>query len=256
MAAGRGAGEVARALGLARVVAHRGASAYAPENTLAAIREAHRLGCVWVEFDVKLSADSVPILMHDAKLSRTTSGRGQVRQHSFAEIRELDAGAWKAARFVGERVPSFAEALDLLVELDMGANVEIKPCPGREVETAWVACEALTAHWPAGRGRMLLSSFALESLRALRDIAPAHPRGLLAESLPRRWRQMMDELDCLTLHLSHRRVSDAALAAVVNEDVPVLCYTVNDASRARRLAELGVTSLISDVPDVVASALQ
>jgi glycerophosphoryl diester phosphodiesterase len=138
----------------------------------------------------------------------------------------------------------------------MGANIEIKPCRGREVETAWQVCEIAREVWPTGRGRLLLSSFALESLRAAAEIAPRLPRGLLVESLPRRWRELMDELDCLTLHASQRRVADASLAAVIGDGVPVVCYTVNHANRARRLAELGVAALISDVPDLVAGALQ
>lgn len=241
---------------LPAVIAHRGASAYAPENTLAALREAQRRGCRWVEVDVKLTADAVPILMHDSRLGRTTNGRGAVRRRRLDEIRELDAGRWKGPQFTGEPVPTFAEALELLRALGLAVNVELKPCRGRELETAWQACQVLREHWPDANGRVLLSSFAIESLRAAREVAPHLPRGLLAEALPRRWRDLMQELGCCTLHLSHRRVSDEALASVTRSGTPVLCYTVNDPVRARRLRALGVTSLISDVPDLVAAALQ
>lgn len=252
-----GQGEAAAMpLHLPPVIAHRGASAYAPENTLAAIREAHRRGCRWVEIDVKLTADAVPILMHDDRLGRTTSGRGAVRRRRLDEIRTLDAGSWKGRQFAGEPVPTFAEALELLRSLGMAVNVEIKPCRGREVETAWQVCRTLDGCWPDADGNVLLSSFAIESLRAAGEVAPRVPRGLLAEALPRRWRELMAELGCRTLHLSHRRVSERALAAVIASGTPVLCYTVNDPGRARHLRALGVTSVISDAPDLVAAALQ
>lgn len=252
-----GQGEAAAMpLHLPPVIAHRGASAYAPENTLAAIREAHRRGCRWVEIDVKLTADAVPILMHDDRLGRTTTGRGAVRRRRFDEIRALDAGSWKGRQFTGEPVPTFTEALELLRSLEMAVNVEIKPCRGRELETAWQVCQALNECWPEADGNVLLSSFAIESLRAAQEVAPHLPRGLLAEALPRRWRELIEELGCRTLHLSHRRVSERALASVIASGTPVLCYTVNDPVRAKQLHALGVTSLISDVPDLVAAALQ
>ena len=121
---------------LPRVIGHRGAAAYAPENTLEGIREAARRGARWVEFDAKLTGDGVVILMHDDTLDRTTNGHGSVAQTSFGDIGRLDAGAWFGEAWRGARVPRLADALALLVELDMQANIEIKPCPGREIETA------------------------------------------------------------------------------------------------------------------------
>ena len=92
-------------------IAHRGASAYAPENTLAAFGQALRLGCHAVEFDVRLSRDRVPVVIHDATVDRTTNGRGAVRNMSVAELQRLDAGAWFGPQFAGARVPTLDEAL-------------------------------------------------------------------------------------------------------------------------------------------------
>ena len=101
--------------GLAPVIGHRGAAKRAPENTLAGLRRAHELGAAWVEFDVMLSGDGVPILIHDETLERTTDGHGAVPDHGLAAIRELDAGAWFAPAYAGERVPTLEEAIDLLL---------------------------------------------------------------------------------------------------------------------------------------------
>ena len=101
---------------LPAVIGHRGAAAYAPENTLEGIREAARRGARWVEFDAKLTGDGVVILMHDDTLDRTTNGRGPVAQASYREIGLLDAGAWFGAAWRGTRVPRLADALALLVE--------------------------------------------------------------------------------------------------------------------------------------------
>ena len=128
---------------LPRVIGHRGAAAVAPENTLASLRRAKELGAGWVEFDVKLTRDGAAVLIHDERLERTTDGRGEVARTTLAELRKLDAGAWFDPAFAGERVPTLGDALALCGELGLGINVEVKPCPGREAETARVAVETL-----------------------------------------------------------------------------------------------------------------
>ena len=163
------------------MIGHRGAAAAAPENTLASLRKAHELGARWVEFDVKLTRDGYPILAHDDRLERTTDGRGRFAAATLAEIaaarcRQLvRAGASRASA-----VPTFEQALALCRALGLGINVEIKPCRGREIETARVAVETLLAHWPATLPAPLISSFVPACLGVAREIAPAVPRGYLA----------------------------------------------------------------------------
>lgn len=248
-------GRRARLDGLDPVIGHRGAAAHAPENTLASIRKAHALGCRWVEVDAKLTRDGVPVLMHDERLERTTNGRGEVAATPLAAIRALDAGSWKGREFAGERVPTLEAALALLVELGMEVNVEIKPCPGREAETARAVCDVIRRAWPAARPVPLLSSFAVESLAAARDAAPGLPRGLLVEAIPRGWRGLMQELACVSLNVSQRRNSVARIAATAAEGVPVLCYTVNDPAKARALLAAGVAAVFSDAPDAILAAI-
>ncbi len=137
--------------GLAQVIGHRGAAARAPENTLAGLRKAHELGAGWVEFDVMLSSDGVPILIHDETLERTTSGSGRVDRHSAAEIQALDAGSWFDPAFRDERVPTLSEAVAVLLELNLGANVEIKPSTGYAQRTGEVVAALLQRTWPPGR---------------------------------------------------------------------------------------------------------
>jgi len=240
---------------LPRVIGHRGAAAVAPENTLASLRRAKELGAAWVEFDVKLTRDGAAVLIHDERLERTTDGRGEVARITLAELQKLDAGAWFNPSFAGERVPTLAEALALCGELGLGINVEIKPCPGHEAETARVAVETLLELWPEDRPAPLVSSFAPVCLAVARDLAPAVPRGYLASRLPARWRQQLDAYGCATLHLNDRRTSARQRAAVLAAGVPLLLYTVNDPRRARELLGTGVTALFTDRVGEVLAAL-
>lgn len=109
-----------------QVIAHRGASAYAPENTLEAFRQAHEMKAEWFELDCTLTADGHAVVIHDGTLDRTTNGSGAVAEYTLAEIKALDAGSWKDARFAGEPVPTLDEALDLARDLGIGVYLEIK----------------------------------------------------------------------------------------------------------------------------------
>jgi glycerophosphoryl diester phosphodiesterase len=239
-------------LTLPRIIGHRGARAHAPENTLSGIRTAARLGARWIEVDVKLTRDAVPVLMHDDMLDRTTDGRGPVKELDLADLRRLDAGSWFGPQFGGERVPVLDEVLALCGELGLGINIEIKPCPGREAETARAALERLRA-FPAGLP-VLVSSFALESLEETRRRAPDLPVGYLFEGCPEGWLETARRLGARTLNVEggqDRRVIERFVAS----GLPVLAWTVNDAARARDLLDAGVVSVITDRPgDMLAAA--
>jgi glycerophosphoryl diester phosphodiesterase len=237
---------VSRGLRLPRLVGHRGEAARAPENTLAAIRMAAASGLRWVEFDAKLSGDGVPILFHDDTLDRTTNGEGPVAATPFAAIRILDAGAWFGAAFAGEKVPTLAEALDLLVALDMGANVEIKPCPARDMETAQSVCATIGAHWPRDRGGLLISSFSRAALARARDVAPERPRGLLVWDRVATMIEDAAALDCVSIHCAHQHLTAAMARAVKQAGYTLVVYTVNDPVLARQLIEWGVDTIITD----------
>jgi len=234
-----------------RIIGHRGARASAPENTLAGIRAAQREGATWVEFDVKLTADGACILMHDDTLERTTDGRGPVAAASLADIRRLDAGSRFGPAFRGERVPTLQEALALLAELDMGFNLEIKPCRGREAETARAAVTEVVRLWPAGRPAPIISSFERAALVAAREAAPTLPRGYLVEELPTHWKAQVQDLDCAAVHVGWRKLTRAQVDAVKAERLPLVVWTVNEMPRARELLAWGADALITDCPAVL-----
>lgn len=235
-------------LRIPRLIGHRGAKASAPENTLAGIRQARREGATWVEFDVKLTADGQAILLHDDTLDRTTDGTGPVRTKRLDELQALDAGGRFGAAWRGERIPTLIEALAVLAELGMGFNLEVKPCAGREDETARVAVDIVQKHWSAERPVPVISSFQEASLVAVRDQAPDLPRGYLVDELPARWTDEVQRLGCSTVHVSWRKLTKAQVAAVKEAGLPLLVWTVNEPPRARELLEWGADALISDAP--------
>ena len=233
-----------------RIIAHRCGGALAPENTLAGLRLAARLGCCGVEFDTMLAADGVPILMHDETLERTTSGRGRVVDMDSAGFARLDAGGRHHPAFAAEPVPTLDEALRLCAALGLWANVEIKPAAGQEAVTGQVVAR----HAAAAAGKLLLSSFSSVALRAAADEAVHLPRAMLFEAIPADWRERLMETGARALHSAARALTVDALQAVRAAGFPLACYTVNRREEAERLFAMGVSAVFTDRPDLWASA--
>lgn len=231
------------------VIAHRGASGHAPENTLAAIRKAHDLGARWVEFDCMLTRDGHAILHHDDTLERVTGHDLNVAEVDLADLAHLDAGSWFAPEYAGEAVPTLHEAIALLGALGMGANVELKPAPGHEAATGETVARDLAAHWPAHLPPPVISGFSEASLRAARPLLPGREFALLVEAIPEDWPQRLEALGATALHASAAHLTGDGLASVVEAGAPLRCYTVNDRAHGEALFAAGVASIFTDFPD-------
>jgi glycerophosphoryl diester phosphodiesterase len=239
---------------LPRVIGHRGAAAHAPENTLIGLRKAHRLGARWVEFDVRLTRDRRLVLLHDDTLDRTTDGRGPAAALTLAEIQKLDAGAKFGRAFTAEPVPSLDDAIEVLAELGLGANIEMKCTPREAGATARALAAALAEHWPGSLPPPLVSSFEPAALAALKDTGARWPRGLLQEAADKETARLLRETGAATLHLGHKNLDEAAVAKAAALGRPLVVYTVNDTARARDLWRWGVSAVISDRPDALLAA--
>ncbi|HXP95127.1 MAG TPA: glycerophosphoryl diester phosphodiesterase [Telmatospirillum sp.] len=239
---------------LPRVIGHRGAAAHAPENTLAGFACAVRLGVRWIELDVQLTADGIPVVFHDDRLDRTTDGHGVLVETSLSALRRLDAGRWFAERFAGERVPVLAEALPFLVEQGQGLCLEIKASETRGALTARAAIDCLKRHWPVAGAPLMLSSFAKSALEVLADAAPDWPRGWLVGQVPSEWRAEVRRLGCCSLHVDHASLDETVARAIKNEGLALLAYTVNDRARAEQLWGWGADALFSDSPEKLLEA--
>jgi glycerophosphoryl diester phosphodiesterase len=235
-----------------RIIAHRGGGTLTPENTLAGLRKAKALGFGGVEFDVMLTQDAMPILMHDETLERTTSGRGAIAATAWRDLAGLDAGSWFGAQFAGEPVPRFEAAGRLCVELGLWANVEIKPVKGFEAATGSAAALLARDLWRGAPLPPLLSSFQPAALAAARAAAPELPRGALFETVPADWRARLRTFECVSLHCDHRHLTRAQVDEIHSAGYWVFCYTVNTPDRARELAAWGVDAFVTDRLDLIA----
>ena len=233
-----------------RWIAHRGAGKLAPENTLAAFRFGARHGYRMFECDVKLSQDGVPFLMHDAALERTTNGTGTGGDLPWQTLAQLDAGSWHSRQHAGEPLPCLQNIAHFCRANNYYLNIEIKPTPGSEAETGAMVAQQAARLWAGAVVPPLLSSFAIEALEAAQATMPQFPRALLLDQARTDWLAIATRLDCVAVVCNYRLWDSATVAAAQANGLRCLSYTVNDASVAQRLNELGTDGIITDRVDL------
>jgi glycerophosphoryl diester phosphodiesterase len=237
-------------------IAHRGAGKLAPENTLAAFRLGATHGYRAFECDVKLSADGVPFLLHDATLERTTPASGTAGDRPWAELSQLDAGGWHSRAFAGEPLPSLRALAAFMHANAFALNIEIKPTPGLEQATGHAVGAACRALWKDTTAPLLFSSFRPEALAGARETAPEVPRALLVDSLWAGWFEVARSLGCRAVVSNHRLMDAALLAQLHTAGLRGLCFTVNEPADAQRLLALGIDGLITDAVDRFSPAVK
>lgn len=234
-----------------KVIGHRGASAYAPENTIASFDKALSLGCQFIEFDVMCSSDGEPFLIHDDSLKRTTNGKGDVGLVEATYLQSLDAGSWFSRLYKGERIPHFKDALKWLSFSGVQANIEIKPYNGAVEQTTVAVLSHIHRYWPQGKDLPLVSSFEWDALVLCRSIAPEMPLGLLLHEWDNNWLQKAKQLECYSIHFNRKILTAERVKAVKDQGYLVCAYTVNRRRLANKLYDWGVDAIFSDYPDLL-----
>ena len=232
------------------VIAHRGASGYAPENTLAAFKRALALGATFIETDLQLSRDSHFVAIHDDTVNRTTNGQGKVHDLSLVELRRLDAGSWFGSEFAGERIPTLPEILEFAKKHDAVFYLELKPSGSWGGEHTLIG--ALRSSGEIAR--TIVISFDPSILEAVRKIEPTVMTGLLFDGQIELPLQRAVEIGARQLAMRGDLVTPALLAEARKHDLQVVCWTVNQPAHMRLLIEAGVDGIMSDYPDRLVAA--
>lgn len=233
------------------MISHRGASALAPENTIAAFAEAKRQGALMIECDVMLSQDGDAFVFHDDTLARTTNGVGEFGLSSSAYLQQLDAGMWFSDAYQGERIPLFQDVIQWLIVNDMGVNIEIKPYPGSTVKTTLAVLSLLDSYWPYDKMYPLISSFDREALQLCHQMAPHLPLGFLMKHWERDWLIKAEALQCVSIHIGKHIATKVRIQKMIAAGYRVYVYTVNNKRQANKFFQWGVDAVFSDYPALV-----
>jgi glycerophosphoryl diester phosphodiesterase len=244
-----------------RWIAHRGAGKLAPENTLAAFRLGASHGYRMFECDVKLSADGVPFLMHDATLERTTNAGSTLHEqsqvggeHGWSVLSRLDAGGWHSRTYSGETLPTLEGIAQFCIRNGLFLNIEIKATPGTERHTGEVVARHAAALWQDAAVPPLLTSFDVASLEGAQEARPELPRGLLLDELWKGWLENALTLGCQAVVCNHVLWDTSSVTQAKSAGFRTLSYTVNDPVSAQRLIDLETDGIITDRIDLFSPA--
>jgi glycerophosphoryl diester phosphodiesterase len=234
------------------VIAHRGASGNAPENTLAAFERAVALGAGFIETDLHLTRDAQFVAIHDATLERTTNGKGKVRDCTLAEIRKLDAGMWFDREFMGQKVPTLEEILKFGAKHDVIFYLELK------YEAAWGMHHSLMGalQKSGGAARSIVISSSESTLAALRQVDPSAMMGLIFEESNQDYTKAGIELGVRQLCPQYSLVSAEMVEQAHGLDLQVATWTVDDAATMRAMIAAKVDGIMTNFPDRLQAVLE
>lgn len=240
------------------VIAHRGASAYRPENTMSAFEHAVKLDADMIELDVVLSKDGIPVIFHDSKLNKHTNGKGAVGTKTLEELKKLDAGSWFSAKYAGQQIPTLREALEF-VSGKIAVNIEIKKqktaFPVGYVEKK---CLDLVKEFDM-QDHVLLSSFDYQALSTLKKLNPQislallYDRGQSNQLLPS---QLVKKYHVDAFNCSYREFSKKRMTDLQANNIPAFIYTVDQESKMRWLIKQKVAGIFTNKPDVLNQVLR
>lgn len=230
-----------------KIYGHRGASAYAPENTMAAFKKAVELGADGIELDIHLTKDGEIIIIHDEKVDRTTDCEGMVRSFTLEELQKLDAGSWFDEKFKDEKIPTLKEVLELIKNTSLILNIEIKVgyrlYPHIEEKLIALLKEYNMLD------RCIISSFDHYSLVKIKELDPNIKTGVLyMSSLYKPW-NYAKIIKADALHPHYLTVTKELIQGTFMNNLPINTYTVNDDKTLRNLAEAKITGIITNYPD-------
>lgn len=234
------------------MIAHRGASGYAPENTLAAFRKAAELGARFIETDLHVTRDLHFVAIHDATLERTTNGRGGVHEKTLAELRKLDAGSWFGSEFVGERIPTLDEIFEFSNETDVGFYLEMKTGPGLGVSHALVSA----LRRATDTNRLIVISFDSSILESVLRQEPSLMTGFLFDRRPREAVEQAQRLGVRQLLPRGDLVSHELVIRAHHADLQVVTWTVDAPADLRTVIAAGVDGVMSNYPDRLIAILK
>lgn len=227
------------------IIAHRGASGHAPENTIAAFERAVQLGATFIETDLHLTRDARFVAIHDATLERTTNGKGLVHGFTLAELKQLDAGKWYDREFMDERVPTLEEILEFSRKYDAVFYLELK------YDSAWGMHHALVAALrnAESAARTVMISFDPATVRAVHALDPSLMTGLLIEKEAGDFVSVASQAGARQICAAASIVTPEFVTAAHRADLHVIAWTVNSADEMREMMAAGVDGIMTDFPD-------
>ncbi|MBS4537091.1 glycerophosphodiester phosphodiesterase [Clostridium sp. D2Q-11] len=230
------------------IYAHRGASAYAPENTMAAFKKAIELNADGIEIDVQMSKDGHLIICHDEKVDRTTNGKGYIKDINLKDLKLLDAGFKFSSNFIGEKIPTLIELMELIKDNNMVLNIELK---NNVIDYKGIEQKVIdTIKQYNMENRIIISSFNHNSLYKVKDIDSTIKTGVLYSKKLKNPITYAKNIKADAIHPSYKRLNRFVIAKAKKENIEINTFTVNIRDYMKLLIDIKIDGIITDYPDI------
>ena len=230
-----------------KIMAHRGLSSLAPENTLAALKLAAEKGYKWVEIDAIALGDGTIVMWHDNSVDRCSDGAGAMSEHTAQSIQSLDCGSWFSKDYQGEKMATIEEAIKLIQSLGLGLNLEFKLYENSPEKVVAPVLAMLNEHWK-DFDKLIISSFDQAALEYCHQQQPQLQLGRLYDAISDNWQVEMQSINAVSCHCSYKHLKAQQVSDIKGAGYEVYCYTPNDPEAVTDHWKWGVDAMITDYP--------
>lgn len=236
-------------MGNIQILAHRGLSANAPENTIVSFRKALEANADGIEFDVQITKDKKLVVIHDEKVDRTTNGHGFVRDYTYGELKLLDAGGWFSEEYSSQRIPSLIEVLELVKDSDSVIHIELKNSFIGHKEMAQKVLEVIEQY--NLQSRVVISSFNHQAVKTFNELGCNIETAILFEGVLSNPIEYLKEIGAKSIHTSINSLNPSLLDILKKNNIKVRCYTINSPEDFLYLKGIGIDAVFTDMADII-----
>lgn len=233
---------------MTQIIAHRGASKFAPENTLAAFQLAEEMGADGIELDVHLTKDQIPAIIHDEDIKRTTNGRGPVQKYTYKELQQFNAGSWFSDRFSNEKIMSLESFFKWMLPKKLFVNIELKTNVINYPNIEKIVFQLI--HQYGLEDRVVISSFNPHTIYRFRELHPHIDLALLSKIAFRNVNTYLKDTGANMMHIKSRLLSSRMVKTLNEHQIPFRVYTVNQTKTYQRCVDKNAFGVITDRPDL------
>jgi len=231
-----------------KIIGHRGVISLAPENTFSACYALKSINKNWIETDVVLSKDNIPMIFHDKELNRCTNLKGNFKNFTLNELNNADAGSFFSRKFKNEKIPTLSEFIILCDKLDINIFLELKSYNNDNLKLVEEVAKRINKYYNK-KQEIILCSYSREIIKHLNKLLPNNKKSLIVDEIPEDWEEFINDNNCYSINLSYikNNISDINKCSM---KIPVYCHVVNNTEHYNDLKNININGIITDNPEL------
>lgn len=231
-----------------KIIGHRGAINIAPENTFASCYAIKSINKDWIEIDVILSKDNIPMVFHDKELNRLSNFKGNLKNFTLNELKHIDIGSVFSRKFKNEKIPTLSEFIILCCQLDINIFLELKSYHDDDLKLVDEVIKRIS-NYHSNKNEIIICSYSRDIIKYLKEYLPNYKRSLIVDEIPDDWEEFVKHNDCYSLNLAYNKNNINNIKECVTK-IPVYCHVINNPNDLGNLKDINISGIITDNPEL------